>query len=808
MAAPSIAMAASQTVSRERSFDSEWRFLRADAAGAEEPQFNDSTWCALDVPHDWSIEDLPQTDSAPAGTNASQRVGPFDPVQSAGGASTGHVVGGTGWYRKHFTLKPSDAGKIVSVRFDGVYMNATVWINGHLLGTHPYGYTPFTFDVTSFLKPAGQENVLAVQIKNIGKNSRWYSGSGIYRHVWLTAEDPVHVAQWGLTVTTPVVTKASATVNVAASIENLREAEAAIRVRTRLLNASGKVIAAQETQTRVMAGKRQNSTQVFTVDKPALWSPSSPSLYRAEVEIIENEKTIDRTDTAFGIRSLQFNPKNGFLLNGEMVKLKGGCMHHDNGPLGSATIDRAEERRVELMKAYGFNAIRTSHNPPSPAFLDACDRLGMLVIDEAFDQWELAKNPEDYHLFFKDWWKRDVESMVLRDRNHPSVIIWSIGNEINERAEPSGVTIGRDLAQAVRRLDSTRPVTAAICQFWDHPGKRWSDSAPAFTALEIGGYNYLWREYVPDHKLFPARIMMGTESYPKEAFENWQAVLTNSWVIGDFVWTAWDYFGESGIGHTSLSNEKDDFLKPYPWFNAWCGDIDACGFKKPQLYYRDVVWGTANVTMAVHAPLPEGRKEKISGWGWPDEQQSWTWPGQEGKLVDVAVYSSCDEVRLELNGKVIDTKPVSKQTKLTAKFRVPFAPGELKAIGLIGGKPAGSFVLKTAGAAKKLRLSADRSRIRADRNDLSYVTVEVLDAAGNVVPDAALPVRFSLKGPGELAAVGSGNPSDAASFRAPLRTTFRGKCLAIVRPKGSSGSITLQAEADGLSPASLTVKSK
>ncbi len=803
---------AAESLPRERSFDSDWRFIREDAAKADQAIFDDSTWRALDVPHDWSIEDLPPLSvNALAGgdtNDLSQRIGPFDPARSEGGPSTGHMIGGIGWYRKHFTLSPSDAEKIVIVRFDGVYMNASVWINGNPLGNHPYGYTSFSFDLTPFLKPPGQENVLAVQVKNLGKNSRWYSGSGIFRHVWLIATDPVRVPQWGIQIVTPSVSKISATVNVTTTIQNGRSAEAPLRLRTRLISPAGKTVATQETQIRVLGEKRQENTHIFSVPQPALWSLSSPSLYRAEVEVVDNGKIIDHADTTFGIRSLQFNPTKGFLINGEMVKLKGGCMHHDNGPLGSATIDRAEERRVELMKACGFNAIRTSHNPPSPAFLDACDRLGVVVIDEAFDMWEAAKNPEDYHLYFKDWWKRDLESMVLRDRNHPSVIIWSLGNEIHERAEPSGLTIGRNLAQAVRRLDSTRPVTAAICEFRDEPGKKWTDNVPAFISLGVGGYNYQWRQYTLDHKTFPLRMMAGTASYPKDAFESWQAALTNSWVIGDFVWAAWDYLGESGIGHASIDNEMDDFFKPWPWFNAWCGDIDVCGFKKPQHYYRDVVWGTTNIAIAVHAPLPPGRAEKTSAWGWPDEQQSWTWPGQDGNLMDVAVYSSCETVRLELNGKVIGVKPVSNETKLTARFQVPYAPGVLGATGLVDGKARGSVVLRTAGAPKKLRLIADRTKIRPDRSDLAYVTLEVLDNAGSVVPNATLPVRFAVSGEGELAATGSGNPSDAASFRAPLRATFRGRCLAILRPKGAPGAITLRAEADGLIPTSVTIKTK
>jgi beta-galactosidase len=783
--------AATAELKRENNFDSDWRFLRADATGAESPGFDDSAWRMLELPHDWSIEDLPSTNGAPPS--------PFDSARSAGGASTGFVVGGTGWYRKHFTLPASDAGKNITICFDGVYMNADVWLNGQHLGNHPYGYTPFVFDLTSYLKPAGQENIMAVQVRNVGKNSRWYSGSGIYRHVWLAVADPAHIPFYGVHVVTTNISKSTATVTVFATIENDRSADAAIRLRTRLIAPDGKVTKPQEIEIHVPAGKQQEFAQDFSVNKPVLWSLNNPALYRAEVELVENQKSLDRAGATFGIRTISFSVTNGFELNGEMVKLKGGCMHHDDGPLGSAAIDRAEERRVQLMKACGFNAIRTSHNPPSPAFLDACDRYGVLVMDEAFDYWEEGKNPDDYGKDFNNWWQRDLDAMLLRDRNHPSIILWSIGNEIPQRAKERGYVIAKQLSDEVRRLDSTRPVTEAVCALWD--GRPWSATEKTFSFLDIGGYNYQWRQYVPDHNKFPSRIMVGTESYPRELFENWQAVLTNSWVIGDFVWTAWDYLGETGIG-----NAVGNSANRYPWFNAWCGDIDICGFKKPQLYYRDVIWGNAKIALAVHAPLLEGRAERVSGWGWPDERQSWTWPGSEGKPLDVTIYSSCQSVRLELDGKEISTQRVNN--KMVAKFKVPYQPSELRAVGLTDGKAVASTSLRTAGEPKEIRLTADRSTIRADRNDLSYITIEVIDRRGTVVPTAAIPIRFTVTGAGELAATGSPAPNDASSFHLPVRKTFEGRCLAILQPKGGAGKITLKAEAGGVKAATIVVKTR
>ena len=560
------------------------------------------------------------------------------------------------------------------MRFDGVYMNADFWINGQPLGNHPYGYSSFEFDVTPYLKPAGEENVVSVRVRNAGKNSRWYSGSGIFRHTWLTVREPIHATTWGVFVTTPEVSKEKAVLKIASEVQNDTDGEANLVVRARVLNSKGKTVRTSESKLRLASREARAVEQVIELSSPKLWSPDSPELYSAEIEIAEAGKTLDKTSTRFGIRKLEVDAENGFRLNGQMLKLKGGCMHHDDGPLGSATIDRAEERRVELMRANGFNAIRTSHNPPSPAFLDACDRLGMLVIDEAFDCWNEGKNPQDYHLYFKDWADRDIVSMVRRDRNHPSVVIWSIGNEIPEqfRAEATA----KMLREAVLAHDSTRPITQAICSDWGEVMRNWDQlSDIAFRHLDIGGYNYLPEHYETDHARNPKRVMMATESYPKDFFDYWSLVEKHSYLIGDFVWTGMDYFGESGIGHSALSNAQDSFLKPWPWFNAWCGDIDVCGFKKPQSYYRDVVWRRSQIEMMVHTPRPEGVDERVSGWGWPDETRSWNWPGQDGKALPVAVYSRCDSVRLELNGKVIGEKPVSAASKLTARFDVPYQPG-------------------------------------------------------------------------------------------------------------------------------------
>ncbi|HEY6978343.1 MAG TPA: glycoside hydrolase family 2 TIM barrel-domain containing protein [Chitinophagaceae bacterium] len=771
-------------------FDDHWKFYKGDVLNGEKEDLRDNDWRTVELPHDWSIEDLPdQGDSV---------IGPFT-TKSIGATATGYTVGGTAWYRKHFALNNS-ANKKVAIYFDGVYMNSDVWINEHHLGNHPYGYTAFYYDLTPYLKQSG-ENILAVRVRNEGRNSRWYSGSGIYRHVWLTITNPVHIDQWGVYITTPQVSKTAAKINITTNLTGLRDLPGLNKLilHTKIIDSKNNVMASTETPINFLTNQPINNTisQTIQLPHPHSWSPSSPYLYHAITDIMNGDKLLDHVVTNFGIRSISITAEKGFLLNGKQIRLRGGCMHHDNGPLGAATIDRAEERRVELLKKSGFNAVRTSHNPPSQQFLDACDRLGIIVIDEAFDQWERHKNPEDYGLYFDTSWQHDINAMVLRDRNHPSVVFWSIGNEINERADPSGLVIGKKLRDEVKRLDPTRPVTEAVCEFWDHPGRPWDSTSFTFALLDVGGYNYMWKQYENGHAKYPQRIMMGTESFPFEAFENWQQVEQHRYVIGDFVWTAMDYLGETGIGHTAFdSNTK--FAMEFPWFNAWCGDIDLIGGKKPQSYYRDVVWNRSKLEMLVHAPIPEGHKEAISGWGWYDEFPSYTFNGHEGKPLQVKVYTHYNMVRVVLNGKTIGEQKVSLQTKFTATFNINYQPGILKAIGLQNGKVVDSVVLQTAGEPARIRLTADRSRIHASPNDLAYVTAEVLDAKGQLVPHATLLLHFSIIGNGEIIATASACPNCMESFQKPEHKTFEGKCLIIVRPKGNAGKITLKAEGEGL----------
>lgn len=800
---------------RTQRFDRDWSFLKDSVSGAEWPEYDDARWRRLNLPHDWSIEDLPN--QQPGAT-----AGPFSKT-SVSTTSTGYAVGGTGWYRKKFVLRPEEKAKTVSIQFDGVYRNADVWLNGHHLGFHPYGYTPFVYDLTPYLRPAGQPNVLAVRVRNQGQNTRWYTGSGIYRHVWLTIADPIHVAPWGVAITTPMVSEKAAQVQVKTALENKSATAMPVTVQVSLQTPDGQVVNSTRKTTTVPAGGHTDATQTVSLAQPKRWSVETPYLYRAIVTIWQGNRKADSLSTPFGVRTIHVDAQTGFTLNGKRVLLKGGCVHHDNGPLGAVAIDRAEERKIELLKANGFNAVRSSHNPPSPTFLDACDRLGMLVIDEAFDMWQRPKKPDDYHLDFDAWWERDLTAMIQRDRNHPSVILWSIGNEISERADSSGLAITQKMVDLVHTLDPTRLTTEAICSFWEHTGTPWEASAKAFALLDVGGYNYEWKHYESDHQQAPTRIMVGTETFAKEAFENWQQVEKHPYVIGDFVWTALDYMGETAIGHSLLQpkGDKDSTaaVLPWPWFNAYCGDLDLIGTKKPQSYYRDVVWRNSPVEMAVHVPIPDGMKETVTNWGWPDERQSWTWSrlegpdrdGQiqagssaEGKSLQVRVFTRSPQVRLLLNGNLMGEQTVP-DSSIVAVFTVPYQPGTLEAISLRNGRETGRVALTTASAPHHIRLTADRPMLKAGPDDLAYVTAEVVDVQGRVVPDAAISLSFDVSGAGTLAAVGNGNPTDMASFQQPKRTTFRGRCLAIIRPTDTQGTITVKASATGLAPGEITL---
>jgi beta-galactosidase len=770
-----------------RLFDEGWRFQRGGAQGAEQPGFPDTAWRKVDLPHDWSIEDLPGAGS------------PFDSTavsQTAGGFTTG----GTGWYRKSFQAPASGKGKRIIIQFDGIYMNAQIWINGKRAGKHPYGYTSCWFDITDRIR-YDTPNVVAVKVRNEGENSRWYAGSGIYRHVWLKVLGPVHVAQWGVSIATRVVDAAGAKLELGTKVMNETTSPAGVTLLTRILDPAGHEVARVKNEQTVEAGKAFDFSQVIALKKPGLWSVESPVLYTAATEVYHGQQLTDSLRTPFGIRTIQVDAVNGFRLNGRSLKLKGGCVHHDNGPLGAKAYDRAEERKAELLKAAGYNAVRCAHNPPSPAFLSACDRLGMLVIDEAFDTWEDGKNPEDYHLYFNEWWQRDVESMVLRDRNHPSVIMWSTGNEIPHREKPEVAVVAKKLADYIRGLDPSRPVTCGVNGI--------AEDKDAFLAtLDVAGYNYARDKYVPDHQRLPTRVMYGTESFPIEAFEYWTAVEDHPWVIGDFVWTAFDYIGEASIGWLGYMPSQ----RHYPWNLAYCGDIDICGWKRPQSYYRDALWKKDQLSLFVKPPQPSfplnPDKVSWSRWEWYDALASWNWKGHENRPLEVTAYTSCEEVELFLNGRSLGRKPAGRATKFMAVWQAPYEAGTLKVNGYRNGKIVSSSVLRTAAEPVQIRLSADRTNIHAKGQDLSYVTVELTDANNVRHPNAEHPVHFSIDGPGIIAGVGNANPVSTESYQQPQRKAWQGRCLVIVRSGGEAGTITLKASSPGLKSATLTINAR
>ncbi|GAA3803282.1 glycoside hydrolase family 2 TIM barrel-domain containing protein [Streptomyces phyllanthi] len=822
---------------RERSFDEGWRFFRGDADGAQDPAFDDGSWRSLDLPHDWSIEDLPDAPPPDGGATSDPSllvpkeplaepspppvIGPFSPEKSAGGGSTGYTVGGTGWYRKRFTLPERGGERHYELRFDGVYQNADVWLNGEHLGFHPYGYTSFAYDLTPHLRHSG-ENVLAVRVDNSGRNSRWYSGSGIYRHTWLTVTGPVRIPLWGVHVSTPVVGERRSVARVEVSVANLGGRSSSASVRVSVRDPRGRVVARAEDAVRDVAPDTTADVRLdLPVRRAELWSPDSPSLYTAHAEVLVKGRVVDTVTTEFGIRSLVWNGEVGFLLNGEPVEIMGGNVHHDHGPLGAVALARSEERRVEILKAAGFNSIRTAHNPPTPELLDACDRLGMLVMDELFDVWDTGKNPDDYSVHFAQWWERDLTGTVLRDRNHPSVVMWSLGNEITDNTNGRR---GAEMAARLRALDRTRPLTLG-------GGSTHSANDPSWSYVDVGDvhYNANGKTYGQMHDAHPDKAMTHNETFPATIHQDVKFAADHVWATGTWIWAAWDYLGEAGIGKTpippvgtaetigdqsvmpgwSISRELHHnwggFGYAYPYFQANCGDFDLIGQRKPQNHWRDAVTGRSPVELLVERPTPPGTEQLAVWWGYFDELESWTWDVERGHPMTVHVYTPGDSVRLLLNGAEFPGGAARVPERAMATFTVPYEPGELTAVAGRNGKEIGRTKLETVGAPAALRLVPDVTALTTGRDDLAHVLVEVVDRRGRLVPDATLRVTFEVSGAGELAAVGNGNPHNVDSFTRPRRHTWHGKALAILRPAKRPGRVTLTARAPGLRPATRTL---
>ena len=725
--------------------------LTADAKGIMRKQLlndgwqfclNDSDFAkaqAVTLPHDWSI-----------GLR-------FD-RETAAGNDGAYLPTGRGWYRKQLVLGKDYEGKRLRLYFEGVYMNARVYVNGQLAGGWPYGYTSFWVDATPFLKIGKNEIVVSVDNAQ-QKNCRWYSGSGIYRNVWLYTTPMTYIDEWSVSVETPDVH----TVEVQALVV---EADGCLKRIGRIIH----------------------------VEQPRLWSPDDPYLYETELTAGE-----DRLTVTYGIRTIDYDAERGLLLNGQPLKLNGACVHHDNGLLGAAAFDAAEWRKVRLMKEAGFNALRTSHNPPSEAFLRACDELGMLVIDEAFDGWREQKNQHDYHELIDEWWQRDLTALVCRDRVHPSVFCWSIGNEVIERKKIEVVKTAHLMAEHIRSLDPQhRPVTSALAA-WDSD---WDIYDPLAAEHDIVGYNYMMHKAESDHERCPQRVMMQTESFPRDAWQNYERTMAHPYIVGDFVWTGLDYLGESGIGRWYYEGDPagEHWERPlYPWHAAYCGDVDLTGLRKPISHYRSMLWSKdqSPVYMAVQEPDGWQGKVKTTMWGtWPT-YESWNWPGWEGKDITVEVYSREPSVRLYLNDQLVGEQP-TRQMKAT--FTLPYQPGTLRA-------EAGSdkTTLATAGAPAALRLTADRTQLTADGQDLSFVTVEVVDAEGRVVPVADNGLTFKVDGAGWLMAAGNADIKDEDPYFDATHRAWKGRALCVVRTSQKPGKIRLTVSAPSLAPASLTL---
>ncbi|WP_243751646.1 glycoside hydrolase family 2 TIM barrel-domain containing protein [Niastella caeni] len=776
-------------------FDRNWTFNLGNVSRAEDASFNDASWRKLNLPHDWSIE-LPFDSTSPTGTG--------------GGA----LRGGLGWYRKTFTLPATDKGKNIFIDFDGVYCNSEVFINGHSLGVRPNGYISFRYDLTPYLKFGNEKNVIAVKVDNSQQpNSRWYSGSGIYRNVWLVKTNSIYVDNWGTYINTPSVSSTRATVNITTTLSGTG---GYCDVTTAILNKEGKAVAVQ-TQKNLHVGALQTTRQVFSLQTPVLWSIENPYLYKAVTKVISNGKTVDEYTTPFGIRSYQFDVDKGFFLNGKKVKIVGVCNHHDLGCLGTAINTRALERQLQIMKGMGINGIRTSHNPPAPELLDLCDKMGFIVMDEAFDMWKRSKSKYDYSNDFDEWYKKDLKDQILRDRNHPSVFIWSVGNEIQEQWAKEGDTAGtaylREMQQIVRSLDDRPTVTA-------NNEVRSMNRLLQSGINELVGYNYHHGDWPPDSvtqkwgrkpfivtesvsalqtrghydmpsdsmRIWPQRwdlpVANANPDLTCSAYENcftpWgssheatlKMFLKYESISGMYVWTGFDYIGEP---------------TPYPWpaRSSYFGIVDLAGFPKDAYYLYQSLFTTQNM---LHL---------FPHWNW-----------QPGQVVDMwAYYNNADEVELFINGK---SQGVKRKTgdELHVMWRVTYEQGRVEAVSRKDGKVIASKTIKTAGAPAKIVLQADRSAIQANGKDLSFVTVKVVDKDGNLVPDAANNIQFTIAGAGVIAGVDNGSQTSMESFKASERKTFNGLCLAVVQSTGKPGSIKLQAKSAGLAPATIDIIAK
>jgi len=768
------------------SFNAGWKFSSGDIENAQNVSFNDSEWRALDLPHDWAIE------------------GPF--IQEVNYKGGYLPYPGVGWYRKTFKVRPDT--KNLMIECDGIMRNSKIWLNGEYIGGWPYGYTSFSIDLTDKIDRE-KENVIAIRVENQDNSSRWYPGSGIYRNVWLTYTHPVRVAHWGTFVTTPTISTELAMVSVKTKIQNETKEAVTIDINTTILNQSGEVIADQgRKEVNIEAKGNVEIAQHLEVDNPELWDVSSPVLYQAVSLVYLNGKLVDKYETDFGIRYFHFDPDKGFFLNGKSLKLQGVNLHHDLGPLGAAVNRRATERQLEIMKEMGVNAIRTAHNPPSPEQLELCDEMGILVIDETFDTWNEAKYAvqNDYSIWFDEWAIKDTEALIKRDRNHPSVILWSIGNEVMNLDTDIGKKNAQMLADVCKRLDPTRPVMAGV-----HNSIIWDEDLT--NIFDVFGMNYWQNSYDSIHAQFPNLPLFASESsaslssrgeymfpvkeaysgynHPSKQITSYDIVNTGfgalpdvefelqkaPWMAGQFVWSGFDYHGE-----------PDPYEKGfYPAHSSYFGIVDMSGFKKDRFYLYQSQWTTVPM---IHV-LPH-----------------WNWEGREGEVTPIFVYSNCNVVELFVNG---ESRGKKEKREGIYRFKwedIEYQPGSIKVLGYNSeGVVLCEKEIKTAGAASQIQLIADRTSISSDGEDLSFITVKIRDEDGNICPKASNLVHFSIDGEGTLACVGNGDPTSIESYQLPKRSAFHGMCLLVVRSTKQKGIITIMANSEGLETASIEIKS-
>ena len=753
------------------------------------------------------------------------------------GASTGFYPDKVVTLEKKFDAPVEWEDKLVIFEFEGVYSNAMVYINGDYAGGCPHGYTNFYVEASRFLR-YGKQNTLRVIAKN-SQDSRWYSGVGIYRNVKLLISDVVHIVPDSYRITTPEVDELGAMVEISMAVETRGHKVVTTSVATALTDAEGNVVGKNESTLTAYPGETAVARQRIYLEDVKRWNIDTPYLYKAHTTVTNGDSVLDEDTATFGIRTLQMDPKHGLRINGKTVKLRGACVHHDNGPIGAAAIDRAEERRVELLKEAGFNAVRSAHNPISKAFLSACDRVGMVVMDEISDMWTRPKTNYDFSVAFPRYWETVCERIVAKDYNHPSVVLYSIGNEIPESGTAHGASIARKLGEKIRSLDNSRYVMNSvngmlavmdqlmeqiadkmggeINQTMTNLGSSMSDIGDSdlvtygvkesHDAMDLVGYNYATTRYALEKKLFPNRVVVGSETFPKDIAWNWEEITKYDHAIGDFTWTGWDYLGEAGIGKMEYEEDgcKHNFTGEYPWYIGYCGDLDVTGLRRPVSYYREIVFGLRTKPyIAVEYPDHYGKTLIHSMWEFVDAISSWTWKGWENKKTVVHVFGVGDSFKLMLNGEEIAS---GKLERYRGAADVTYAPGELVAITYRDGKETGRTILRTASEDVHLTVSADRSEIRADDTDLCYVVINLEDNAGVINSQADRRVTATVTGAGELLALGSGNPKSTQDFRSGSFDTFDGRALAIIRPTGA-GEITLTVEAEGLECNRITILAK